>query len=122
LDAGIVRPSDSPWSANVLLIAKKNTTEKRLALDYRSLNSVTRLSKYPMCEFLSVVDEFASGPAPKFFFTLDLKSGYHQVRMHPDDEDKTAFQVEGLGGLAFTRVPQGVQAQRHFFKGSWSWP
>jgi hypothetical protein len=116
LDAGIARPSDSHWSTNVLLIAKKNTNDKRLALDYRQLDSFTRLSKYSMLDFPSVINGLASGPAPKLFFTLDLKCGYHQVRMHPDDKNKTAFQVEGLGGLAFTRLPQGVTGAAPFFQ------
>jgi hypothetical protein len=67
LDAGVVGPSDSPWSANVLLISKKPTNEKRIVLDYRQLNSVSRLIKYPMTDFLSVVDALASGPTPNYF-------------------------------------------------------
>jgi hypothetical protein len=69
-----------------------------------------------MIDFLSVIDGLASGPAPKYFFTLDLKSGYFQVKMHLDDEDKTAFQVKGLGGLACTRLPQGVAGAAPFFQ------
>jgi hypothetical protein len=116
LHDGIVRPSDSPWSATVLLISKKDTNEKRIVLDYRGLNGVTRLSKYPMMDLVSVIDGLASGPAPKYFFTIDLRSGYHQVRMQTDDEDKTSFQVEGMGGFAFTRVPQGIAGAALFFQ------
>jgi hypothetical protein len=115
LDAGIIRPSDSPWSANVLLISKKDTNEKRICLDYRDLNSKSRLIKYPMMDLISVIDGIASGPAPKLFFTCDLKSGYFQCGLHEGDQDKTAFQIEGLGTFCFTRVPQGISgAAPHF--------
>jgi transposase InsO family protein len=115
LDAKIIRPSDSPWSANVLLISKKDTNEKRIVLDYRDLNSKSRLINYPMRDLISVIDELASGPAPQFFFTTDLKSGYWQCGLDPADQDKTAFHIEGLGGYCFTRVPQGVSgAAAHF--------
>jgi hypothetical protein len=63
-----------------------------------------------------VIDGLASGPAPRHYFALDLRSGYFQIRMHPDDEDKTAFQVKGLGGLAFKRLPQGVTSAAPFFQ------
>jgi hypothetical protein len=115
LDAGIIRPSDSPWSANVLLISKKDTNEKRIVLDYRDLNAKSRLIKYPMMDLISVIDGIASGPAPKFFVNLDLKSRYFQCGLHPDDQDKTAFQVKGLGSFCFTRLPQGISgAAPHF--------
>jgi hypothetical protein len=105
LDAGIVEPSDSPWSANILLVSKKNTSEKRVCINYRKLNAVTRLATYPMPTFDSIVDSIASQGKSSWFASLDLKSGYFQLKMAPEDVHKTAFQVEGLGSLAFLRLP-----------------
>jgi len=89
LKAGIIQHSISPFSSSVLLVKKKDATW-RFCMDFRHLNAITVKCKYPV----PVIDEFLDELAHASWFTsLDLTASYHQVKLKPGEEYKTAFQT-----------------------------
>ena len=103
LSQGIIEPASSPWASNVVLVRKKDGTF-RCCIDYRQLNNVTRKDAYPLQHIDSCLDAMAEA---KWFSTIDLRSSYHQVRMTPEDMDKTAF-ICPRGMYRFRTMPFGL--------------
>ena len=87
LKEGVIEPSESPWSALLLPVPKKDGTS-RICVDYRALNKITKLNAYP----LPRIDEcYRNLAGAKYFTCLDLKSGYWQICLADDAKEKTAF-------------------------------
>jgi transposase InsO family protein len=103
LDVGIIKASNSPYASPIVLVRKRDGSI-RLTVDYRKLNKLTVKDAYNLPR---IEDAFTKLSGAKWFSTMDLKSGFYQVRMHPDDRDKTAF-VSPLGFYEFNRMPQGI--------------
>jgi hypothetical protein len=84
LQSGLIVPSLSPFASPVLLVKKKDNTW-RFCVDYRKLNNITAKNRFP----LPIIEISRA----KFFTTIDLTSGFHQIRMIPEDEVKTSFKT-----------------------------
>ena len=84
---GVIEPSSRPWASPVVLVRKKDGS-LRFCIDYRHLNLVTKPDVFPLPRMDDLLDQLGQF---KFFSTLDLASGYWQVKMHPDSREKTAF-------------------------------
>ncbi|GFY31462.1 hypothetical protein TNCV_4990211 [Trichonephila clavipes] len=91
LSEGIIEECESPYASPVVLIPKPNGTF-RLCIDYRKLNEITVADTYPLPRMDDLLHQAKLTP---FMSTLDLRAGYHQVKVHVEDQDKTAFQADG---------------------------
>ena len=107
---GIIQVSQSPWHSPVVIVRKKGN-DIRLCVDYRFLNSVTKDDAFP----LPVIDELLNKVTnAQLFSTLDLKSGYHQVAVDKESQEKTAFSVNDKL-FHFCTLPFGLKnAPGHF--------
>jgi hypothetical protein len=86
-EAGYIRPSSSPWGAPVLFVHKKDGSQQ-MCVDYRSLNDVTVKNKYSLPRIEDLFDQMRGA---RVFSKIDLRSGYHQMKIRPLDIPKTAF-------------------------------
>ncbi|GKC62694.1 retrotransposon protein, putative, ty3-gypsy subclass [Tanacetum coccineum] len=102
-DKGFIRPSSSLWGAPVLFVKKKDGSF-RMCIDYIELNKLTIKNRYPLPR---IDDLFGQLQGSQYFSKIDLRSGYHQLRVNENDIPKTAFRTR-YGHLEFTVMPFGL--------------
>ena len=102
LAQGVIQRSISPWSSPFILVKKKDGSY-RFRIDYRKLSSVTKIDAHPLPRVDNLLEALNGNT---IFSTLDLRSGYWKVGMHPDDRGKTAFSTPG-GLYQFLQLPYG---------------
>ena len=100
LDKGFIRPSTSPWGTPVLYTKKKDKTF-RMCVDYRQLNRVTIKNRYPLPRIDDLFDQLRGA---RVYSKIDLRIGYHQLRVRETDIPKTAFRTR-YGHFEFTVMP-----------------
>ncbi|GKA49356.1 putative reverse transcriptase domain-containing protein [Tanacetum coccineum] len=101
---GIIRPKlSTPWGSSRIDVKKKNGSF-RMCIDYRELNKLTVKNRYPLPRIDDLFDQLQGS---QFFSKIDLRSGYHQLRVHEDDIPKTAFRTR-YGHFEFTVMPFGL--------------
>ena len=103
LDGGAIRPSKSPWCNAIVLVRKKDGT-LRFCIDFRKLNSRTKKDSFPLPHMQETMESMVGA---QFFSSMDLKSGFWQVRMSVSRQ-YTAFTVGSLGVYEFLRMPYGL--------------
>lgn len=104
LEMGVIEPSDSPWASPVVLVRKKDHS-LRYCIDYRKLNEVTKRDSYPLPNMQDCLESLAG---TKCFSTMDLSSGYWQVGLSEDAQDKSSFYGVRGGLWKFKVMPFGL--------------
>ncbi|GJV48715.1 putative reverse transcriptase domain-containing protein [Tanacetum coccineum] len=102
-DRGFIRPSTSPWGALVLFVKKKDESF-RMCIDYRELNKLTVKNSYPLPRTDDLFDQLQGSSV---YSKIDLRSGYHQLRVRDEDIPKTAFRTR-YEHYEFQVIPFGL--------------
>ena len=110
LEAGVIRESHSSWSAPIVVVPKGDGG-KRMCVDYRALNAISRTDIWPMPRIDDILAKLGKA---KFFTTLDLRSGYHHIALNKDAIKKTAF-VTPFGKYEYLKVPFGLAQAPSYF-------
>lgn len=109
LNDGIIQHSNSPWSSPIWIVPKKLDASKkrkwRIVIDFRKLNLKTVDDKFPLPNITDILDKLGRA---KYFSTLDLANGFHQIEMKNEDIPKTAFSTD-TGHYEFKRLPFGLK-------------
>ena len=103
----IIEPSTSPWSSSIVLVQKQSKDENikyRFCIDYRALNAVTKLDAYPIPNIVDTLDSLRQS---KIFSVLDMASGYHQIAIKPEHNERTAFSCH-RDHFQFIKMPFGL--------------
>jgi Reverse transcriptase (RNA-dependent DNA polymerase)/RNase H-like domain found in reverse transcriptase len=104
LEMGKIRESYSPWASPVTLAGKKSGNY-RFCIDYRKLNKVTKSDAYPLPRIDELLERYETA---RWFTSLDLAAGYHQVEMEEEDKEKTAF-ICSRGLFEYNVMPFGLK-------------
>jgi hypothetical protein len=110
LDKGYIRPSASPWGAPVIFVPKKDDTQ-RMCVDYRSLNEVTIKNKYLLPRIDDLFDQLKGAYV---FSKIDIRSGYHQLKIRATDIPKTTF-ITRYGLYKYTLMSFGLTNAPAYF-------
>nr|GEY26367.1 putative reverse transcriptase domain-containing protein [Tanacetum cinerariifolium] len=102
-DKGFIRPSSSPWGARVLFVKKKDGSF-RVCINYRELNKLTVKNRYPLPQIDDLFDQIQGSSV---YSKIDLRSGYHQLRVREQDVPKTTFRTR-YGHYEFQVMPFGL--------------
>ncbi len=102
-EASIISPSNSPWASPLVIVKKKDGT-LRLCVDYRKVNAVTHKDSFPLPRIDELLDHLGKA---KYFSTLDLFAGYHQIDIAEQDRHKTAF-ITFAGLYHWNAIPFGL--------------
>lgn len=111
---GIIRESVSPWNAPIVIVSKKSTDgtpKTRFCTDYRRLNEVTKGDAHPLPNITEILDQLGG---MRYFSTLDLSSGFHQIEIKETDKEKTAFSTP-QGHFEYERMPLGYRVRQPQF-------
>jgi hypothetical protein len=100
---GVISPSNSPWAAPVILVKKKNG-DYRMVIDYRKLNAKTKKDAYPLPRIDDLLGTLGKA---KVLSALDMRSGFHQVPLHEDSKEFTAFTTK-YGTYHYNTLPMGL--------------
>lgn len=117
LQKGIISPSRSPYNSPVWVVPKKGQNpdgkpKQRMVIDYRKLNKKTIFDRYPIPETNMILSNLGNA---RYFSTIDLESGYHQIRIKESDKEKTAFSINGAK-YEFNRMPFGLKNAPSIFQ------
>lgn len=109
LQQGIIKQSQSPWNAPLIVVPKKldasGKMKWRICIDFRKLNETTIGNSYPLPNITDILDQLGRS---KYFSTLDLSSGFHQINVQEDHKERTAFSTP-YGHYEFNRMPFGLK-------------
>ena len=112
----IIKPSNPPYNSPIWIVPKKPDSngqiKTRMVIDYRSLNEKTISDAYPLPNICDILDQLGGA---KYFSTLDLASGFHQIPMDPESQPKTAFSTP-YGHYEYKRMPFGLKTAPSTFQ------